>query len=112
MSPDHQAARLCAALALVCMGWGASCEARTDPDPEPPADAGQDACGAAQARLQKLSCLEGGGSLGRDGKPGTEDDRSFAELCRELAVDFPGLADARCIVEAVDCTAARECYQE
>lgn len=80
--------------------------------PPDPRDGGGATCEDAQQRLQELSCLEGYGSIGPDGIPETADDKSFAQLCRELVVDFPGLADPGCIVEAYDCTAARACYRE
>lgn len=51
-------------------------------------------------------------SLGPDGERGTDDDRTFAELCRELETDFPGLAQPGCIVEAGDCETAQACAGE
>lgn len=94
--------RLPLAIALL-----ASCGAPVAPEPGP-----GDACARAEQRLVDLSCLEGHGSSGPDGKPGTADDKSFAQLCRQLEEDFPGLAQPDCIVVAEDCTEARMCAGE
>lgn len=96
-----------AALAYSCGAPAYACG--TGPQPRPDGGA---TCEQAEARLQELPCTEGFGSPGRDGIEGTADDKGYAELCRELEVDFPGLADPGCIVEAVDCASARECAGE
>lgn len=78
------------------------------PRPEPDAGA---TCEQAEQRIAQL-CPDYEPSPGPDGVLGTGDDRSFADECKLLEEDFPGLAQPSCIVEAADCESARACAGE
>jgi hypothetical protein len=100
-------------LAALC-----ACNCHFQPEPETPKperdDSGatltlEEACAVAAANELAMGCRIDEPLPGPDGEVGTEDDRTFAQVCVELESDIPGSIDPECIVAATTCEAAKAC---